>query len=102
MTDPRVVSARIIGSATTHSARVLTPEALEFVCRLHREFNPAREQLLAARADRRTRIEQGEALDFRADTAGIRQSDWQVADAPRDLDDRRVEITGPTDRKMMI
>jgi malate synthase len=102
MTDPQRGTAQIVGAASTTSTRVLTPEALDFVSRLHREFNPRREQRLAARADRRARIEQGESLDFLADTAAVRQGDWRVAPAPRDLEDRRVEITGPTDRKMMI
>jgi malate synthase len=102
MTDPQRGTAQIVGAASTTSTRVLTPEALDFVSRLHREFNPRREQRLAARADRRARIEQGESLDFLADTAAVRQGDWRVAPAPRDLEDRCVEITGPTDRKMMI
>jgi malate synthase len=92
----------VVGAPTPHSARVLTPEALAFVTRLHREFNPARENLLRARAERRQRIQSGEPLDFLSATAPIRAADWQVAPAPRDLDDRRVEITGPVDRKMMI
>lgn len=102
MTDPRRGMARVTGATTAYSARVLTPEALDFVSRLHREFNPTREQLLAARADRRVRLEQGEALNFLPDTVAIRRGDWRVTDAPLDLQDRRVEITGPVDRKMMI
>jgi malate synthase len=81
---------------------VLTPAALDFVTRLHREFNPVRESLLRARAERHQRIQAGEELDFLSDTASVRQGAWQVAPAPKDLNDRRVEITGPVDRKMMI
>ena len=92
----------IAGPTTAHSARVLTPEALEFVRRLHRQFNPTRERLLTRRAERRERIRRGERLDFLAETASVRDAQWRVAPAPRDLDDRRVEITGPVDRKMMI
>jgi malate synthase len=92
----------ITGSPTRESARVLTRDALQFVARLHREFNPTRERLLAARAERRERLHAGESLSFLAETANARTADWRVAAAPRDLDDRRVEITGPVDRKMMI
>ncbi|MEP6492937.1 MAG: malate synthase A [bacterium] len=95
-------TVRITGNVTPDSARVLTGEAVEFVARLHREFNSTREQLLAHRADRRGRLENGESLGFLAETERVRAADWRVAGAPRDLEDRRVEITGPTDRKMMI
>jgi malate synthase len=81
---------------------MISPEALDFATRLHRDFNPRREELLRRRAERRERIEQGDALDFLPETKAIRESEWRVAAAPRDLDDRRVEITGPVERKMMI
>jgi malate synthase len=81
---------------------VLIPEALEFVGELQREFGPRRQELLQARAQRRQRLRQGEPLDFLADTKEIRETDWRVAPAPPDLSQRWVEITGPTDRKMMI
>jgi malate synthase len=92
----------VTGGRTAYSDRVLTRPALEFVARLHRKFNPVREQLLARRRERQSTIERGASLDFLTETAAIRDSDWRVASAPRDLDDRRVEITGPVDRKMMI
>jgi malate synthase len=76
---------------------VLSREALEFVERLHRELNPERERLLA----RRKELE-GTRPDFLEETRQIRDGDWQVTSAPPDLQDRRVEITGPVDRKMMI
>src|SRR5438105_6754303 len=81
---------------------VLTPDALEFVARLQREFNSTRERLLSQRQQRQQRLDSGEMPDFLEDTRSIRESDWQVAKAPDDLLDRRVEITGPTDRKMVV
>jgi len=81
---------------------VLTDEALAFLVALHREFEPTRQSLLAARTRRRTEIARTGTLDFRADTAEIRAGDWRVALAPPALTDRRVEITGPTERKMTI
>jgi malate synthase len=81
---------------------VLTQEALEFVAELHRRFNAVREQLLRARAERQERLDAGEQPDFLAETREVRESDWQVAPVPLDLRDRRVEITGPVERKMMI
>src|SRR5215510_8470999 len=102
MTIPTEAGASITGATTPSSSRVLTPEALDFLARLHREFNETRGALLAHRADRRARLQRGERLEFLSETAEIRDGDWRVAPAPRDLDDRRVEITGPADRKMMI
>src|SRR5438270_2005899 len=78
---------------------VLTAEALAFVGELHRRFNPTRLELLERR---RRRYASGELPDFLAETREIREGDWQIAPVPPDLQDRRVEITGPTDRKMMI
>jgi malate synthase len=81
---------------------VLTDEALAFLGALHERFEPRRRELLDARAQRRARIAAGETLDFLPDTRDIRAGDWQVAPAPPGLQDRRVEITGPVDRKMVI
>src|SRR5256714_2521042 len=82
---------------------VLSPEALEFVAGLHREFEPTRQELLQRRAERRADLDAGGSLDFLESTREIRDDDsWVVAAAPNDLQDRRVEITGPTDRKMVI
>ncbi|MGI8751792.1 MAG: malate synthase A [Acidimicrobiales bacterium] len=81
---------------------VLTPEAVAFVAGLHRRFGPRRAQLLEARAERQARFDGGERPDFLGDTAEIRTLEWQVPEAPKALADRRVEITGPTERKMMI
>ena len=81
---------------------VLTPSALEFLSELHERFNDRRLQLLDARQDRQKRLDAGELPDFREDTRHIREADWTVGDIPRDLLDRRVEITGPTNAKMLI
>ncbi|PZT77522.1 MULTISPECIES: malate synthase A [unclassified Streptomyces] len=82
---------------------VLTPAALAFVAELHRRFTPRRDELLARRAERRAEIARTSTLDFLPETAAIRADEsWKVAPAPAALNDRRVEITGPTDRKMTI
>ncbi|HWD09921.1 MAG TPA: malate synthase A [Actinomycetota bacterium] len=83
-------------------AAVLTPDALAFVAELQRRFNPHRQRLLRARAERQRHLDSGEWPEFNQATRWIRDADWQVGDVPKDLQDRRVEITGPTDRKMMI
>ena len=82
--------------------RVLTRDALDFVERLHREFGPRRKQLLALRQTRWRELRSGGKLDFLPETAKVRSGDWKVAAVPRDLEVRKVEITGPTDRKMVI
>src|SRR4051795_2858039 len=82
---------------------VLTPEALEFVAALHREFEPVRQELLNARREAQSRRDEGELPDFLESTRSIREDpDWRVSPPPADLQDRRVEITGPTSRKMVI
>ncbi|MER5214355.1 malate synthase A [Streptomyces sp. NPDC002838] len=82
---------------------VLTEAALAFVAELHRRFTPRRDELLARRAERRAEIARTSTLDFLPETAAIRADDsWKVAPSPEALNDRRVEITGPTDRKMTI
>jgi malate synthase len=81
---------------------VLTPDALEFVSLLHRELNPTRLALLERRHERQCALDAGERPDFLAETRSVRGGDWRVAEAPSDLQDRRCEITGPVDRKMMI
>jgi malate synthase len=96
------VSVEIAQPPEGRTAEVLGEEALAFVGRLHERFEPRRQELLAARRDRRARIAAGGTLDFLPQTREIREGDWQVAPAPPDLQDRRVEITGPVDRKMII
>jgi len=81
---------------------VLTPEAVAFLGDLHRTFDERRLELLAARRERLARLEDGELPDFPADTADLRADDWRVASTPDEIADRRVEITGPVDRKMVI
>src|SRR5690242_1614017 len=82
---------------------VLTPAALAFVAELHRRFTPRRDELLARRGERRAEIARTSTLDFLPETAAIRADDsWKVAPAPAALNDRRVETTGPPDRKMTI
>ncbi|MDP1964950.1 MAG: malate synthase A, partial [Reyranella sp.] len=82
--------------------RVLTKEAVAFIADLHRKFNGRREELMALRVERQKRLDAGEKPDFLPETAKIRESEWTVAPLPRDILDRRVEITGPVDRKMII
>lgn len=81
---------------------ILTPEALELVAKLHRQFEPRRRELLAARVERTQRLDAGERPDFLAETKSIREGDWKIAPLPADLQCRRVEITGPVERKMII
>ncbi len=81
---------------------ILTPAALGFLAQLHRRFNAPRQRLLQARRERQAGYDAGGLPDFRADTAAIRASDWRVAAIPAALQDRRVEITGPVERKMII
>jgi hypothetical protein len=83
-------------------SEILTPDALAFVASLHRRFNAKRVELLSARAERQARIEAGEMPAFLPETRSVRDGDWKIAPVPADLHDRRVEITGPVDRKMMI
>jgi malate synthase len=92
----------IRGPILEHFPEILTPEALRFVARLQREFNSRRKELLERRERRQAEINEGKRPDFLPETAHIREADWQVAPIPPDLQDRRVEITGPTDRKMVI
>ncbi len=81
---------------------ILTPEALAFIAKLHRAFEPRRQQLLAARVERAARLDAGEVPDFLPETQAIRDADWRIAPLPDALQCRRVEITGPVERKMII
>ena len=98
----QVEGVDVRGPIEGRQKEILTAEALAFVAELHRRFNGRREELLQARADRQARIEAGETPDFLPETREIRESEWQTAPPPADLLDRRVEITGPVDRKMVI
>jgi malate synthase len=92
----------VLAPAIRGGERVLTPQALAFVADLERRFGPRRRQLLARRAGVQARLDAGERPGFLPETREIRESEWKVAEAPHDLRDRRVEITGPVDRKMII
>ncbi|MEU5821556.1 MULTISPECIES: malate synthase A [Streptomyces] len=104
MSAPAPSSLAIVDAETLpRQDEVLTPAALAFVAELHRRFTPRRDELLARRGERRAEIARTSTLDFLPETAAIRADDsWKVAPAPAALNDRRVEITGPTDRKMTI
>jgi malate synthase len=95
-------SIRVLGERGPGSERILTPGALDFVAFLTSRFSAERDALLARRAERQRRFVAGELPDFLGETESVRSGTWGVAPAPPDLDDRRVEITGPTDAKMMI
>src|SRR6478672_1292469 len=82
--------------------QILSAEALEFLVHLSKEFEPRRQQLLERRQTRQAEIDSGKMPDFLEETAAIRSGSWAVAPIPKDLEDRRVEITGPVDRKMII
>jgi malate synthase len=81
---------------------VLTPGALELLAELHRRFNPRRLQLLALRQRRQAEIDRGRRPDFLAETAHVREGDWRIGALPADLVDRRVELTGPPTRKLLV
>jgi malate synthase len=95
-------SIAVTGTPVDRAEEVLTPEALEFVAGLHRAFDPRRRELLALRRERRAEIARTGRLDFAPETADVRAAEWTVAGVPRALQNRRVEITGPTDRKMTV
>ncbi len=92
----------ITGEAVPQMEQILTPEALAFIEKLHVKFNPRREKLLEYRQTRQQEIDAGKPLDFLPETKHIREGDWTIAPLPHDMQDRRVEITGPTNRKMLI
>ncbi len=96
---PRIVAepSRVPGAGA-----VLTPDALDLVAELHERFDSRRRELLDKRLDRQKSFDAGELPDFRDDTRDIRESEWTVGGIPADLLDRRVEITGPTNAKMVI
>src|SRR6202049_4688089 len=100
--SPSIRGVQILAPAHPAQERVLTPAALEFIVDLQRRFNARRVQLLSARVERQKRLDAGEKPDFLQDTRAIRDSAWTVAPIPADIQDRRVEITGPVDRKMII
>src|SRR3984893_6168456 len=90
------------GAVTPEFAEILTPEAMSFVAKLARAFEGRREELLQKRVQRQVEIDAGKMPDFLPETADIRSRSWTISPEPADLQDRRVEITGPVDRKMVI
>ena len=99
---PRSRDISVLGRVSAESAQILTEQALDFIAALHRRFDPQRQELLARRAARQKEFDRGKLPDFLPDTQKLREQDWRVAPQPKDLLDRRVELTGPTDRKMVI
>ncbi len=99
---PTLPGVEIKGAANPGYDEILTPEALAFIVDLERRFGPERLRLLALRQERQKRLDAGDRPDFLPETQHIREGDWTIAPLPADLQDRRVEITGPVDRKMII
>src|SRR5882762_4143932 len=93
---------KVLAPVSEHHAEILSPQALEFYATFHREFNSRRLELLCERSRRQEAIDRGQMPDFLSETKSIRDGDWQVSPLPADLQNRRVEITGPVDRKMVI
>ena len=93
---------QVVGEITPAFGEVLTPEALAFLAKLQRNFNARRLECLQRRQERQAALDRGDTLDFLPESRQIREGDWTCAPIPADLRDRRVEITGPTDRKMVI
>lgn len=102
MPNPRPQGVSISGKITPEFAQILTPEALALVAKLHRKFEVRRQELLARRAARQKEFDTGKLPDFLTETKRVRDADWTISPQPKDMLDRRVEITGPTDRKMVI
>jgi len=102
MTTPAAKTAIVTGPVGPRFEEILTPAALALLAGLHAAFDERRKELLAARQARQARFDAGEIPDFLPETRTIRDGDWKVAPIPADLLDRRVEITGPVDRKMIV
>ena len=100
--EPAGPKVEIAGPGVERQDEVLTPLALQLLASLHRRFNARRLELLNARRQRQAEIDDGALPDFLAQTAAVRAGEWRIAPVPADLTDRRVEITGPVDRKMVI
>jgi malate synthase len=102
VTNVQVEGVEIKGPDGDRFDEILTSDALELVAKLHRQFDSTRKDLLAARAKRQQELNDGGTLGFLEETKEIREGDWKVAPEPEALQDRRVEITGPASRKMVI
>jgi malate synthase len=100
--EPTGARVEVLGPPVERAEEALTPLALQLLASLHRRFNPRRLELLGERAQRQAQLDDGALPGFLAATAKVRAAEWRVAPVPADLADRRVEITGPVDRKMII
>jgi len=92
----------ITATVAPEQSKILTPEALVFIAGLARKFEPVRVSLLERRVKRQAELDAGKLPDFLPETAAVRNGDWTIAAVPAELLDRRVEITGPAERKMLI
>ena len=103
-TQPSFTASRVEvrGHIAAHYEEILTSDGLAFLARLARRFEPRRRELMARRAERQAAFDAGQLPDFLPETREVRESEWRIGEVPADLRDRRVEITGPTDRKMVI
>src|SRR5881392_2611938 len=99
---PKPQDITVTGRVTAQFAEILTPEALDFIAKLLRQFESRRQELLARRIARQREFDAGRLPDFLPETRQVREAAWKIAAQPKDMLDRRVEITGPTDRKMVI
>ena len=99
---PKVDGVGIAGPMLEEYTRVLTPEASQFLAEMARKFDPKRRELLERRVARMEELQRGVLPDFLDETTDIRKAEWKVAPIPKDLQDRKVEITGPVERKMII
>src|SRR5438270_6560939 len=88
----------VTGRVTTQFAEILTPEALDFIAKLHRQFDSRRQELLARRAARQREFDDGKLPDFLPETRQVRENDWKIVAQPNDMLDRRATLTAPTDR----
>lgn len=101
--EAQLKDVQILGAVNNEARKILTKEAVAFLALLHRTFNPTRKALLQRRVERQAEIDRGHLLDFLPETKHIRENDaWKGAPPAPGLVDRRVEITGPTDRKMVV
>src|SRR5947208_14352777 len=99
MKAPTVRGAEIRAPMIGRDSAILTREALAFLAVLHRHFDRTRQDLLHRRAERQDRIDRGDMLDFLPETASVREGSWKIGPLPADFQDRKVAITGPTERK---
>lgn len=100
--ETKISNITVRGPMNQGYERILTKDALQFLEQLERKFGPRRRELLQHRKRREEEIQKGKLPQFLKETESIRQGNWTIAPLPKDLQDRRVEITGPVDRKMII